>query len=340
MANYYVTTTGAGSQTGADWANAFDISDFETHIEATVVAGDRYFVAGGTYTCNSTIYTTRTGGTAAYIHIIGVKSTTTAEPPTGADYAIGTERPLFDFSGSATTYFEVAAYYIVMNIQVTGQRSNTSYGLFRTGNYCHVHNCYFSNNYNNTGVRALYIGADTRLFDCECEATYGRGLVSVSDAFIMNCYFHDCGLYNVYLGGDTTFIGNVVANSALGVWTFSNDQIDIIGNTIYNCTTGLEADAGSLRVFYLNNTISNCTDGFKGAFSGVIQDSHYFDYNNWYNNTRDMSWDDGSTEDNSAKGENATANNPGFIDGTGGNFTLSSTSELINAGFSMRLGIG
>ena len=110
--------------------------------------------------------------------------------------------------------------------------------------------------------------------------------------------------------------------------------------TVYNCTTGIY-DLGSKNTYgMLNTTVSDCTDGFLSNNAGVVVKSAYFDYNNWYNNTHDISWDDGTSEDNSAKGVNATANNPSFTNAAAGDFSLGGSSSLLDAGFSTELGIG
>jgi len=43
----YVTTSGAGTKSGLSWANAFSLAEFETDIEGSVEAGDRYFFQEG-----------------------------------------------------------------------------------------------------------------------------------------------------------------------------------------------------------------------------------------------------------------------------------------------------
>jgi len=91
----YVTTTGAGDTSGDSWANAMDWDAFEADVDGACEPGDRYFVMEGYYS-NDGALSDYTGGTAQNpIEIIGVKSGTTAEPPTSADWAYGTARPYF-----------------------------------------------------------------------------------------------------------------------------------------------------------------------------------------------------------------------------------------------------
>ena len=42
-ANHYVTSTGAGSKNGSDWANAYQ------GFPASLTRGDNYYIAAGTY---------------------------------------------------------------------------------------------------------------------------------------------------------------------------------------------------------------------------------------------------------------------------------------------------
>ena len=109
--------------------------------------------------------------------------------------------------------------------------------------------------------------------------------------------------------------------------------------TIYNCTAGMYDNDFTQGVVVLNNAIDNCAVGYRSNSAGTVALTYLIDYNNWSNNTMDMSWNNGSSEDNSAKGPNDTANSPSFTNAAAGDFSLGSTSDLIDAGFSTELGI-
>ena len=75
---YHVTPTGAGAKTGLSWAAAMDEAAFEAFVEGGgVAAGNVIFVAGGTYTLDSTIAPTVNGTAVSPICVIGVKAGTT-----------------------------------------------------------------------------------------------------------------------------------------------------------------------------------------------------------------------------------------------------------------------
>ncbi len=337
MANYYVTVAGAGGQTGADWANAFDISDLETFLETTVAAGDNIYVAGGTYTVSSDINTGRSGTYLLPITIIGVASGTTNEPPVPSDWADGTARPLFDVSGDSATSFTVEDYYVIRNLRVAGQRTAR---VFEVDDNCTVVNCYAYNSYNSATCIALYTGGACKIIDCEVVADYGVGIeCSGGTNLILGCYVHDTP-EGIFPNTGTVMQSCIFDTSTtVGINISGSDTISVVNCTIYNCTAGIIMATNAIMDAFINNTISNCTDGFKCNTAGTVIESAYFDYNNWYNNTRDMSWDNGSTEDNSAKGSNAVNIDPTFHDAAGGNFSLKNNSPLVNAGFSLRLGV-
>ena len=94
--DYYVTTTGAGDNSGTTWANAFSHANFITDLTSYQEAGDRYFIKEGDYSTLTGNETANAVGTAiAPCEIIGVVSATSAEPPTPSDWAAGDNRPLF-----------------------------------------------------------------------------------------------------------------------------------------------------------------------------------------------------------------------------------------------------
>ena len=116
MANYYVTVAGAGDNSGDSWANALTVSEFVMSVNSAI-AGDSYYVAGGTYTFGASINTAADGTGSSPISIIGVNSGTTAEPPTVSDYATGSSRPLFSCGAYTIT---IDNYWKFLNIRASG----------------------------------------------------------------------------------------------------------------------------------------------------------------------------------------------------------------------------
>ena len=335
MAFFYVTVAGAGDNSGDSWANAMTISEFESLLENTINAGDVVWVAGGTYTCSSIIDTSRNGTTTGSISIVGVNASTTNEPPIFSDWASGTDRPLFNCS--AGVHIDFGYYYITVGLRITGTYNGS---LWTSGAYSLVYNCAVINVYNNSGANSIYGLSSARIINCEVEATYGYGMVIGDYAYVYGCYAHDsvigikCGKYSTV----SMSITDTCSTAGFYIDSYS-DNTDLTNNTIYNCGSGIKFDNGAVACTVINNTISDCTNGFISDSSGTVYTNIWFDYNNWYNNTYDMSWDNGSSEDNSAKGYNALAVNPNFTDASNGNFSLSSSSDLIGAGLAITLGV-
>lgn len=330
----YMTTTGAGTKSGLSWANAMGLAEFEADIEGAAEAGDRYFIKEGTYTLTSDIISSRSGSTTALIELIGVVTATTAEPPTSSNWATGSNRPLFSHNSNVLQFS--GSFWIFRNLQFETSGSSHSLSV-DPGNYTFIFNCKGVNT-SALAYSGIYGGSYTHVINCEGQSTNGNGVKVSTGGTIIGGYYHDCGLAGIYLLNATNLvIHNICDTCVIGINVYSTSSF--LNNTIYNCTSGF-AGANYGVTFYLNNAIDSCTDGFKVDAGGIVKGSTIFDYNNWSNNTRDMSWDNGVSEDNSAKGLNATAVAPAFTNAAGGDFSLDSASGLIDAGFSIELGVG
>lgn len=320
MAIYYVTVAGAGDNSGSSWANAMTWSDFATSV-VSASAEDFYYFEGGTYTATASVSSASDGA-----YIIGVSPGTTNEPPIQSDYASGSNRPLFDLGIYSLTLDDS---WHILNIRMTG----TSSTVFRMDFYGFAKNCYFSNTSGTSNRDAVY--SDANFIDCEFISTNGYGLRPYSTgAVLVNCYFHD-SLVGLYTNG-SDIIGCIFDTCGTGVLSPS-DEIFILNNTFYNCNIGINYSTTPESWCY-NNIFDSCASGIVINASGVISKRWNGDYNCWNNNTIDMSWDNGSTEDNGAKGIHDVNADPGFVDAANGNFTP--TTNVINTGMTMQLGIG
>lgn len=328
----YVTTTGAGTKSGLSWANAFSLTEFEIDAEVSAEAGDRYFFKEGTYTLASAIITALDGSATSYIEIIGVVSATTAEPPTSSDWATGNNRPIISHNSHS---FQINGdYWRLRGLQVETNGAMTS--LYLGGyNICAI-NCKVTNT-NAGAFYALYAIDRAIIIDCEAQSTNGYGIRVGTYSFIFGCYAHDSSVKGIIASGNYVYILHCIIDTC-GIGLDPYSFLRIVNTTIYNCTSGVTGTNYAASQYY-NNVIDNCTTGFKVNAAGVIAMSTLFDYNNWSNNTKDMSWDNGVSEDNLAKGANDTAVAPAFIDAPASNFSLQSNSNLIDAGFSINLGV-
>lgn len=325
MTNYYVTVSGAGLKDGSDWDNAFGLDEFIYDIGWNCVAGDNYWIQGGTYTYTAAMNTGIDGSLALPISIIGVKSTTTAEPPTISDYANGNDRPLFSMGSNR---FILDDYYTIRNIRFTGTASTD---LVHLDVWAQVINCYINNSSGTTGYNALSVDDASRVFNCELISANGSAL----DAYGA----HGIDVVYSYLSGDIG-IEATPANSlrslfnifdscaTAGISLSTSPWPFIFNNTFYGCGSGILGTT-TYGGTILNNTISDCTNGINFTSTSV---QALIDYNNYYNNTTDVT---GIT-----KGSNALAVDPKFTNAAGGDFSLASDSALIGAGLGITLGVG
>lgn len=319
MANYYATVSGAGNKDGSDWANAFGNAELTTHQNATAVAGDVYYVAGGTYTHSGIRDTRRDGSGTAKISMIGVNSGTTAEPPTVSDFATGVNRPLF----SGNDYLLFGDYWDFKNLRFT----TSAGGHFRPEYYTTIFNCYVGRTAGSGTALEVY-GPNFIILDSEFSCPGGTAINAASRSIIMqNCYIHGSSI-GLSVESFTSVINNIFDTCTTGIAMSTKYQVHIWGNTFYNnnnCLSGTTTNANVIG----NNTFSDSTNGIN--FSSTSPQT-LIDYNNYYNNTTDVT--------GVSKGANALAVNPNFTDAANGDFSLTSSSDLIGAGFGIRLGVG
>jgi len=321
MATKYVTVAGAGSKTGADWDNAYGLAEWVSFMTGSASSGDIIYVAGGTYTLTGNLSANRSGQDGNGINCIGVVSGTTAEPPTSADYADGTDRPLIDAGSYSVGH---AMYWMWRNFRFT---LNTSLGISPGASVIFA-NCLINNAASSCyGVTISYSGYPHYFFDTEITCSSGGGINAGDRVMINNCYLHDFTGHAVNSTMDPiTVIDSIIDTCNSGIVLAAGSNL-IMGNTFYGCTTAVNGGTYGNNII-VNNAVCSCTDGLK--FSSAVN-QFVVDYNNYYGNTTDVT--------NITKGGNALAVDPGFTDAAGGDFSLESTSGMIGQGFKTRLGV-
>lgn len=322
-ATMYVTSAGAGTKLGNDWDNAMGEAEFETDIEGNAEAGDIYYVAGGTYTLDSDIISTKNGTAASPIFIIGVVSGTTNEPPVYSDWAFGDNRPLLTDGGS-TYYFRIGTYVHVYNLRLQSNRASVGFSI---SSYCVIFNCKSTNTAGGPAF-ADYYGSRSRWLYCEgiCSSGYAFVLTQGYESAIY-CYAHDStgGFFISY----STELENCIVDTCTTGLGLQNYDHRITGNTFYNCTTGISGGTSSAG-HYVNNIIDSCTTG--ASWTSEVKDN-FWDYNAWGNNTSDTS--------NVTKGNNAVTQAGTFLaSGAGGDFTVAASSAVLDAGLQPDTNLG
>ncbi len=334
MAIYYVTVAGAGDNSGDSWANAMAASDFVTAFSGNT--GDTFYVAGGSYNLSANLINNSSGTKTSPVICIGVNSGTTNEPPVLADYATGSNRPNITFD--ATYKLTTQNYHNLLNFQFNGNVSNGNY-VMNIGSYCHILNC--SGGITGSTGSVFYGGTYSAILSNTFTGVSGQNVMRQgSNAQFIGNIIKTGAIGCLLTGGASFIVGNIFYDLATGMDIFLYNGVRIRNNIFYGATTaGITSSFSTADHEIINNSISDCAIGFKANFSGNKRNT-FFDYNNWYNNTMDISLNNGSSEDNSPKGLHDTAVNPLYTTPGSGDFTLQSSSGLTGAGFPLTLGLG
>lgn len=270
-----------------------------------MVAGNTAWVKYGTYTfaTNATIGTP--GTNAAWINLTGYKSIR-------GDTPIGTDRPTFTFGAN---YLATRSCWAISNLILLG-----------TGAYYVVVNAYDGGSYYNckisgsqAGGTALYINAYYfNVINCELSQTGGTAFVlDHGYGLIYGNYIHDSSVgFNMHDANNTTIAFNIFANNSTSAiyFDYENSQNFLINNTFYGgeTPTGIGLNAVLSHRFILYGNI------FYGFVTGASMTTAYLDcfvdYNDWYNNTADVS--------NFTKGAHDIALNPNFVSAATGDFRI------------------
>lgn len=273
----YVTVAGAGNNSGDTWSNAMSLADWETDAgtACSSEAGDHYYVMQGEYTLNEAWDCPNDGTPAAPISMTGVKTGTTAEPPTIADWAYTTARPLVT-SGENSFNFDNGWSFRNMRHETT---NISGWGC--------DNNCYGFNlkSTNSDGLRCAFTWdgvAESNMINCEANGgdTSGCGFL-LGTTSLINSYAHDTADCIRVIQAGTPIIGNIIETCTVkGIETASTREgLLIVGNTFYNNAINIELDgAGNITV--VDNIFDTSTTGITYA---TTVNSIYIDYNLYSN---------------------------------------------------------
>jgi hypothetical protein len=319
----YVTVAGAGAETGGTWADAFGYAEWETDAEGSSANGDIYYVEEGTYTLTSNFSTTSRGGSnTSGKKIIGVKSGTSAEPPTLSDWAYTSARPLIT---AAAYLWQMGTYWHVSSMSFTG-----------TGNYVAdfsgdsvIENCAFDNTSGSNFRSGGASGNRDRWIGCEFQSLNGYGGASSTSTKYLDCYFHDSGAVGCTTVGEETYVSCVFDTSVIGLQSNADSGITIIGCVFYgNTAHGINSYSTAASWIVANNIFDANGVGWEVA---TTSESSYIDYNIW-DNTTDVT--------NVTKGPNAITADPAMTDPAGQDFTVPAGSNALDAAHKLNTNIG
>ena len=278
---------------------ALSLGSSDVAIFNTFSPGNLAYVKGGTnisYTLNGSLSFGTAGTSLAHIKFEGYASTR-------GDRPLGVTRPTFICAGAA---FGLANFIDIRNIIFTG----TGTSVVSAASGTKVIGCKMTNSSTSAGRAALLGNNNAFVFGNELISYRGFGFSSNNGGVMLyGNYIHDCdeGIHNFAAGNDSSYIGNLIESCVTAAIRYTNSATElsyINANTLYGSEnktgTGLLMAAGVVNVNFSNNIVY----GFTTGVSHGAANSCYDDYNDYFNNTADVS--------NWTKGANDIATNPTF----------------------------
>lgn len=235
------------------------------------------------------------------------------------DTPIGNNRPLIS-AGSRS--FVLDNFFILKNLRITitqvnGVRLDTG-GIFS--------NCSINNLSGTANRTAILLGAsNAKMVECEAQSVNGIAVRCTGSLNkIFSSYIHDSNV-GMQVSSGVAIHGCVFDTcvTAISDNTVADTlNCEVLGNVLYNGTTGLSINDG-----YSWTVTNNIIDSFTtGASWTIEQGANFFDRNCW-DNTVDVS--------NVTKGDNAVTADPLLTDPANGDFTLKPGSPCLDAGMQM-----
>lgn len=280
-------TTGAGASGVVNVGGAMSLGSStsgrtDANLFSALTAGNTFYIKSGTYSSVGNI-TTPTAGTATDpIKMIGY-NTTRGETPVKADC------PILSFGANG---FSGAGHWMFMNLVFTG----TGVSLLSTGNTGFVYNCYSFNLSTTTGRTAIATGTSSTITRSEAVSIRGTAIsLANSSCKIYGSYIHDSNIGIVIptnadiVGVDSCIVARHATTAISETGTLASGGLCLTNNTVYGWNTprgtGVLFTTPSGSVL-LNNIIT----GFAtGVDTSVNQTRAYDNYNDYYNNTADVS---------------------------------------------------
>lgn len=297
--------SGQGKVGGALSLASSDDAVFELAV-SSATASARFFVKGGssiTYTLGGAVQI-GAAGNAVWPCILEAYASQRGDRPTAAT------RPIFD--GAANGFRIDGANWELQSMIFTGTPASGT-NLANTAN-TKAYNCKFINTSTTAGRIALSIAANGFFKRCEIISYRGVAVQSNSSASgnLEDCYIHDSDIGVGTSSGATFNLKNCVISDNV---TAAIQNTGALATTaeIKNCTLygaenklglGMNLATGATAVRFTNNIVYGFTTGITAADTQAIM---YDDYNNYFNNTNDV-----SAAGQWQKGANDIALNPNF----------------------------
>ena len=323
-----LATGGTAYLGGSLNVGALEDAFFEQLVAGNIV----YFynnnnAASQVFTLSASISITVGAGSAASpITVAGYKTTR-------GDNPAGEGRPTIACGALNMAWATIG--WIVKNLIYTLTSSNGIGDTGATSGAVTFKNCKVTNSSGSADRNGFFPSASAyKIMNCEAISTLGDAIQCDNlSPHIFGCYIHDSKNGILATTGAPVVIGNVFDNLSTAGMNYSGTGIPkIFGNVFY----GAEGKAGialnlstCTNVQIVNNIIYGWTTGVSFTAS---TNTAYLDYNDFYNNTTDVS--------NCSLGENDITTNPNFTDAANGDFTVQSGSPVIGTGLQIGTRVG
>lgn len=283
-------------------------------FEQCVAGNIIYFMGAVTYTPSEAISLTIVGTSTLPIRVIGY-NTIRGDNPTLAN------RPTIAVGASSITFND---FWYLSNLIFTGTGTNvvvTDGGSF-------ISNCK-STNSSATADRNAYgnsaAAGGTFYFNTEGISTAGDVLdLGAVTSMAIGCYFHD-SKNGVNLSTGDLYLSNSIidTNTTNAINISSNGMVRGSNNTLYGAEiptgVGINLSATAIKSMIYNTIIYGFTTGISQTTAQLK--SNFGDYNNFYNNTTDVT--------NYTKGSNDIALDPGFTDAVNADFRVGANMKAV-----------
>lgn len=288
---------------------ALSLGSGDDALFETAVAGNKFWIKNGSYSIDTTVNISAAGTSQKPIIIEGY-NTTRGDTPTG------TSRPTIT---SGTSTFMVGANWDLYNLIFTGTTSTQVLGL---GLNSKIVNSKVSNTSGTANRFGILLTTDNLLLNCEFISTLGGAVRCTVNAqiTIIGCYIHDSdiGLSLTGTGSSSHVAYNIFDNcttQAIFINAANTAAHMFLGNTFYGAETpagiGVQMISGVTDVRIINNIFYGFVTAVTHADTQTIG---YDNFNNYYNNTTDVT--------NWTKGSNDLALNPQFVSAAAGDFRI------------------
>ena len=273
--DYHVTATGDGTKAGNDWANAMDEAAFETHVEASAVAGDIYYFLDGDYDWSArSVISVLDGTVDAYISLIGVSATDYTESGRGSsnrpNFTMGNTPWSFDNFWSMRNFIVDSDWDDAIDMDTGALLQNISLTQTPPASIS----------------TAFNVGTTSSIIDCDAisdgDGSVGIAVYVGATDFVMGCYFKNFSIGVNTVGGDShTIINNVFVDCRKGILTSGlsvNNRV--INNTFIgnDSAEGIDASTGNDMWVIYNNIFKDYTSGLDWADipSTIVNDNNDF----------------------------------------------------------------